>query len=335
MAKAKKLPSGSYRVQASKTVDGVLYRKSFTHPNRRQAELLAAEWVASMAVKIPESITLKCAYEKYIEIKNSVLSPTTIRAYKSMQKNSLQKIMNFKIEDLTPTLIQSEINQLSAKAKPKYVRNVYGLLTAVLKMFRPDLNFNISLPQKQKTDMYIPDDNDIKILLKAVEGTRIEIPILLAAFGPMRRGEICAITSNDINGNIITVNKSLVLGEDKKWHIKSPKTYSSYRNIEYPDFVIAKIKDIKGQITDMTPAAITDAFQKVLKKCGLPSFRFHDLRHYAVSTLHSINVPDKYIMARGGWATNYTMNNVYNHALKSKQSEYETIITDHFKSVYD
>lgn len=335
MAKAKKLPSGSYRVQASKTIDGVLYRKSFTHPNRRQAELLAAEWVASMAVKIPESITLKCAYEKYIEIKNSVLSPTTIRAYKSMQKNSLQKIMNFKIEDLTPALIQSEINQLSATAKPKYVRNVYGLLTAVLKMFRPDLNFNISLPQKQKTDMYIPDDNDIKVLLKAVEGNRIEIPILLAAFGPMRRGEICALTSEDINGNIVTVNKSLVLGEDKKWHIKSPKTYSSYRNIEYPDFVIEKIKDIKGQITDMTPSAITDAFQKILKKCGLPTFRFHDLRHYAVSTLHSINVPDKYIMARGGWATNYTMNNVYNHALKSKQSEYEVIITDHFKSIYD
>lgn len=335
MAKAKKLPSGSYRVQASKTVDGVLYRKSFTHTNRRQAELLAAEWVASMVVKTPESITLKCAYEKYIAIKNSVLSPTTIRAYKSMQKNSLQGLMNFKIEELTPAIIQSEINQLSATAKPKYVRNVYGLLTAVLKMFRPDLSFNISLPQKQKTEMYIPDDDDIKILLKAVEGNRIEIPILLAAFGPMRRGEICALTSEDIDGNIITVNKSVVLGDDKKWHLKSPKTFSSYRDIEYPDFVIDKIKDIKGQITDMTPSAITDAFQKVLKKCGLPSFRFHDLRHYAVSTLHSINVPDKYIMARGGWATNYTMNNVYNHTLKSKQNEYEVIITDHFKSVYD
>lgn len=36
-----------------------------------------------------------------------------------------------------------------------------------------------------------------------------------------------------------------------------------------------------------------------------------------------MNIPDKYIMARGGWRTNYTMNNIYNHALKSKQTEYD------------
>jgi integrase len=91
------------------------------------------------------------------------------------------------------------------------------------------------MPQKKKPELYIPDDNDIKTLLNAVKGQRIEIPILLAAFGPMRRSEICALTSDDVNGNIITVNKSMVMGDDKKWHIKAPKTFSSYRNIEYPE----------------------------------------------------------------------------------------------------
>lgn len=85
----------------------------------------------------------------------------------------------------------------------------------------------------------------------------------------------------------------------------------------------------------MTPNAITDAFLKVLRKNNIPEFKFHDLRHYAVSTLHAINVPDKYIMARGGWQTNYTMNNVYSHALKSKQNEYDNKISEHFKNVYN
>lgn len=151
----------------------------------------------------------------------------------------------------------------------------------------------------------------------------------------MRRGEICALTSDDIHGNVITVNKSLALGVDKKWHTKSPKTFSSYRDIEYPDFVIKRLEGIQGRITSMSPSAITDSFQRILKKAGLPPFRFHDLRHYAVSTLHAINVPDKYIMARGGWQTNYTMNNVYNHALKSKKDEYGDKISSHFNKVYE
>jgi integrase len=171
--------------------------------------------------------------------------------------------------------------------------------------------------------------------LEVVKGQEIEIPILLAAFGPMRRGEICALTSDDVNGNIITVNKSLVRTPDNNWVLKAPKTYSSYRQIEYPDFVIEKIKNINGNLTTMSPSAITNAFLKILRKNNMPEFRFHDLRHYAVSTLHSINVPDKYIMARGGWATNHTMNNVYNHILQSKKDELSQKITTHFNTVYN
>ena len=52
------------------------------------------------------------------------------------------------------------------------------------------------------------------------------------------------------------------------------------------------------------------------------------------ATIVSINVPDKYIMARGGWATNHTMNNVYNHILQSKKDELSQKITSHFNSVY-
>ncbi len=335
MAKAKKLPSGNWRVQANKTVDGNVYRKSFTSSNKRKAELMAAEWVADIEKDTNiENISLKQAFKKYIDIKNSVLSPSTIRAYISLSNNTFQNIMDISIENINSVIIQKEINALSITASPKYVRNAYGLLKAVLSMFRPEFNPNISLPQKNKPQLYIPDDNDMKILLNEVKGEEIEIPILLAAFGPMRRGEICALDSEDIHGNIVTVNKSLALGPDRKWHIKAPKTYSSYRDIEYPDFVIKRLQGKQGKITTMSPSAITDAFQRILKKCNLPPFRFHDLRHYAVSTLHSINVPDKYIMARGGWATNYTMNNVYNHTLKAKADEMENRISNHFSNIY-
>ena len=336
MAKAKKLPSGNWRVQASKSVNGKMVKKSFTAATKKEAEFLAAEWQIKIDEEnTVENITLEQAYDKYIKMKNAVLSPSTIRGYEALERNTFSEIMPFSILKITQTMIQIEVNKLAVDSSPKYVRNAYGLLNAVLKTFIINCNFNITMPQKKRPELYIPDDNDIKTLLEAVKGRAIEIPILLAAFGPMRRGEICALTSEDVCGNIITVSKSMVMGDDKEWHIKAPKTYSSYRQIEYPNFVIDKIKNTKGKITNMTPSAITDAFLKILRKNNLPEFRFHDLRHYAVSTLHAINVPDKYIMARGGWATNYTMNNVYNHILQSKKDELSQKITSHFNAVYD
>lgn len=61
-------------------------------------------------------------------------------------------------------------------------------------------------------DLYCPSDDDIKKLLKHVAGTDLEIAILLAAFGPMRRGEICALESSDIKGSKVSVTKSMVMG---------------------------------------------------------------------------------------------------------------------------
>ncbi len=331
MAKAKRLPSGNWRVQASKVIDGKQIRKSFTAPDKRKAELLAAQWSDDMTEQNDtENITLKQAFEKYIEIKENVLSPSTTINYKSIARVALQDIMHLPIGKITQPQIQKSVNIYSATHSPKSVRNCIGLLTAVLGMFRPDFKVSITAPQKEKKELYIPDDENMKKVLQAAEGTELEIPILLAAFGPMRRGEICAITSDDVHGNIITVNKSLVADDRGVWRVKAPKTFSSYREIEYPDFVINKIKNIEGKIVKITPSKITKEFLRLLRKNNIPEFRFHDLRHYAVSTLHAINVPDKYIMARGGWQTNYTMNNVYNHILKSKRDEMEEKIIEHF-----
>ena len=59
----------------------------------------------------------------------------------------------------------------------------------------------------------------------------MEIPVLLAAFGPMRRSEICALTSDQIDGNIVHVDRAIVLNENYQWVIKKPKSYAGDRYI--------------------------------------------------------------------------------------------------------
>ena len=332
MSKAKKLPSGNWRCQIRKKINGQTVSKSFTAPTRKEAEFLATVWLMEEN-ESTLNLTLKEAFERYIKAKENVLSPSTLRGYRRQTRLYLESIMNCKIDSITREQIQKAINIEAAAHSPKTVRNVNGLLSAVMKMFRPGFTLNTQLPQKKKTEMYIPTDADVSKTLSACRGTPLEVAILLAAFGPMRRSEVCAITSDDVIGNNVIVNKAYVRDEDNIWVLKTPKTFSSNRTIAYPDFVIKRIKDIKGNLVPYTPAYLGKLFRQLLQKNDIPHYRFHDLRHYCVSICKAMNIPDEYIMARGGWATSYTMNNVYAHTLPDVQDAVTTKILKHFETV--
>ena len=161
----------------------------------------------------------------------------------------------------------------------------------------------------------------------------MEIPVLLAAFGPMRRSEICALTSDQIDGNIVHVDRAIVLNENYQWVIKKPKSYAGDRYITFPDFVINKIGGRKGRIVSLNPAQISDRFPKILKECNLPHFRFHDLRHYSASIQHALGIPDSYIMQRGGWGNDGVLKNVYRHTLQDMEQKMSDKANKHFEDL--
>lgn len=85
MAKAKKLPSGSWRVQvfSYKDATGKNHYESFTAPTKAEAEMIAAEFKASKDRKSKHDLTVEEAVNGYIQAKDGVLSPTTIREYRN------------------------------------------------------------------------------------------------------------------------------------------------------------------------------------------------------------------------------------------------------------
>ena len=92
MAKAKKLPSGSWRVLqfVGLDADGKRQYKSFTAPTKREAEFLAAEYVAKK--KRPSGrMTVGEAIDRYIESKDGVLSPTTVSGYQKIRRQLCAK----------------------------------------------------------------------------------------------------------------------------------------------------------------------------------------------------------------------------------------------------
>ena len=336
MATAKKLPSGAYRCLIFDRIeDGKRKYRSFTAPTKKEAEYLATQYIMEKEEKnrTPRSKSiLSDELEKYIITKEAVLSPSTIRGYRNIQKmleEKYPKFCNTKISDITQDDVQNVISSLSKTKSPKTVRNYHGLISSVL---GSNLTLNTTMPQKVHPDLYIPSDSEIQALVNAVRDTELEIPVLLGAFCMMRRGEICGLSMNDIKGNTIHVHHSLVLGTDKEWHLKAPKTETSDRYIEAPEFVIDRIREI-GRITTLNPHSITVMFQRVLIRNSINHFRFHDLRHYSASIRHALGVPDAYIMADGGWRSDKVLKSVYRHAMNDRKKEMSDIANSHFQEL--
>lgn len=147
--------------------------------------------------------------------------------------NLSDKFNSLNIHDITTVDIQSEINWLTKDHSPKTVRNYHGFISAVLGTFCPNLKICTTLPQKVKKEPYIPSDEDVRKILEHARNTGYEIPIILACYG-MRRSEICALGSEDIEGDVVHIRKARVFGDEGEWVDKTTKTTSSTRDIIIP-----------------------------------------------------------------------------------------------------
>ena len=298
--KAKKLPSGRWRCRVYDGTDpaGKKIYKSFTADSKKEAELMAAKYAAKHKASGTADRTLRDAYARYIEIKQNTLSPATVREYDRAAKADFPELMPLRLSRITQEAVQSAVNVMSASHSPKSVRNAHGLLSAVLKMFAPDIRLTTRLPQARKTDLYVPTEQEVENLVRSIRGTELEKAVLLAAFGSLRRSECCALLISDIEGDIIHVNKAMVLDVHKHWVIKPPKSKAGYRDIKMPGFVIERLvpRTESGRIVDLAPVTLTNYFTLQREKHGLHYFRFHDLRHYQASILHAMGVPDKYLI---------------------------------------
>jgi len=327
MPKAKKLPSGSWRCRVYDYTDDsrIKHYKSFTAPSKKEAEYAATQYSLNKkeAPNLAASMTLEKAVNSYIESKEHVLSPATIIGYRKIARNDMESIKHLYLSDFDKPRVQAWVNTLAKKHNStKTVKNTYGLFSAVIDMFI-EKRFKITFPQTKKPDIYVPSDVEIKELISHSNGD-LQTAIYLAAFGGLRRGEICALTRFDVHDGYITVNKSMGLQPDRSWAVKLPKTTSSQRDVDLPEFLIKILKKKSGRLVSTTPDQITESFATLVKECELNHFRFHDLRHYYVSINHAIGIPDAYIMEQGGWSTDRTMKAVYRNTIKDEKKNLQS-----------
>lgn len=315
--KIEKLPSGSYRIR--KMYKGQMYTVVFDKkPTQKEAMKAMADELDKVQEK-HKSLTFQAAAEEYIESKKNVLSPSTIRGYAGIIRQIPEKFLIENVHDITALDVQAEINRMAKEHSPKTVRNHHGFISAVLGVFCPNLKLTTTLPQKLKKEPYIPTDEDVRRVLEYARGTEYELPLILACYG-LRRSEICALEVEDIDGDVLRINKAKVLSENFEWISKTTKTTASTRELIIPREAADKIRE-QGYVYKGHPNSITRYLETVEDALGIPRFPMHKLRHYFASKMSALHIPEEDIMRMGGWETDYVMKGVYRHAMEDKNKE--------------
>lgn len=360
--KAVKLNSGKWRIQIQ--IDGKRY--SCTGVTKKEAQDQAKKIYAGIEMEKRIPLTVGKAMDKYIEEKTGVLSPSTIRGYKSVRRNYFQDIMDTNISDLTQGDIQLAVSNESLKGKsPKTIRNAHGLLNSVLEEFRPNFVAHTHLPEKQKAELRIFTEEEMQKVWQAAKGSKYELPILLASWMGLRMSEIRGLKFKDVHSfKLVYADEHRVLGaEPAKLHVhtavvrdadgnhveKGPKTAAGDRWIKIPNVILNLIHqqlmefpdDIENEqilecyICPWADITIYKNFKNICKKAGVEPCRFHDLRHFAASEAHALGVPNKYSMKRMGHKTEHMLQSVYQHTMRDKEDEFGDLIDRKMEDLYN
>lgn len=339
MATAKKLPSGNWRVNQyiGKDLSGKRSYKSFTADTKKEAEYMAAEYLMTHRTK-PEDKTFLEAIQDYINSKDNTLSVSTIRGYHIIMNNAIDDIKNIKLCDINEITLQKWTNNNAKKYSAKSIRNQFGLVTAVIKQNKLNIDTgSILLKAKQKKEMVIPNKKQMSKILEMVSGTPIELAVTIALVLGLRQSEIAAIDWSDYDGKHLSINKSKVLDKNNKLvEKKTNKSYAGTRKLDVPDILKHRLDSAKqqsGKISTYAPSRVLINFQRLCKLNDLPRFTMHSLRHANASLLLQQGVPDKYAMERLGQSTTSMLKSVYQHTFKSEQTKISSKLNDCFSDI--
>lgn len=272
--------------------------------------------VGIIEAKDNRKMTLEAAIDDFIESHSNILSPSTLRSYKSYRKHRFQNCMKWNIYADNPW--QKAINEEVQKVSPKTVHNGWRLITAALGAQGATIP-KATLPSKAKAERPWLDYKQINIFLEAIRGEPFELPALLALHS-LRLSELIALRPGDIDleADTLTVNGTRVLNDNHELVYKPiGKTSASLRTVP---IVIPRLKELLTAdvmkleyISDTYEKRLYDQINRACESAGLPRVGVHGLRHSFASLAYHLNWTQKSTMTVGGWTNSRVVDEIYTH----------------------
>ena len=326
--------------------------------NKRKAEAelarLRAEFEPPKEVGDLSSDMLFADYLlEWLEIAKGRLAVATYSSYAAMIKRPVGPYFrqrNLTLRELEARHLQMFYSEMLRKVKPNTVIHYHAIIHSALKyavktdMLVQNVADKVDRPKKNSFQPVFLSAEEMQKMFEALRGTKLELPVLVAAFYGFRRGEVLGLKWDAIDFErgtisvIRTVTTITVDGKQTEIEQQSAKTKSSLRtlpligsfreyflqvkeaqelnkqvcgncyNYEYDGYVFV---DELGDL--MRPDYLTSYFPQYIQKHGCKRMRFHDLRHSCASLLLANGVPLKQIQEWLGHSDFSTTANIYAH----------------------
>ena len=326
--------------------------------NKRKAEAELAKIRAEF--EIPEEVgelssdMLFADYlAEWLEIAKARLAIATYSSYSNMIKNPIDPYFRQKkltLRELEARHVQSFYSEKLKVVKPNTVIHYHAIIHSALKyavktdMIIQNVADKVDRPKKNDFQPVFLTAEEAQKMFEALKGTKLELPVLVAAFYGLRRGEVLGLKWDaiDFERGTISIKRTVTSinldGKYQEIEKESAKTKSSLRTLP----LIGSFKEYFMQVKEaqelnkkvcgncynyqydgyvfvdemgerMKANYLTTRFPEILEKKGLRRMRFHDLRHSCASLLLANGVPLKHIQEWLGHSDFSTTANIYAH----------------------
>lgn len=349
MASIKKRPNGTYQatIYVGRDAKGKQLFEYVTRDSSKEcksaARAIEDEIERGTYVNV-KNIKVCSWIADWIELNKDRLSPSTVHIYKLYLSAHYEPYFgDMKLDKVKSNeiLIKKFMAEKLETLSPNTVRKLVSVLNKVfhdaLKSHNP-VQY-IDMPKKVKYKPHVVTDDEISQIWEIVKGTTDEAIILLAAWGGLRLGEICALKPNDIfvNESAIVVDESMTINDQYDYEFKAPKSDNGFRKVTIPNYLMSLLQDhIKemmkksrkrhpDKLFGYLPNSYSQRFHKIITDNKLPQIRFHDLRHYHASYLYNSGMPDHYAAERLGHDIQ-TLKTIYQHLGLKRKTELDEAI---------
>ena len=326
--------------------------------NKRKAEAelarLRAEFEPPKEVGDLSSDMLFADYLlEWLEIAKGRLAVATYSSYAAMIKKPVGPYFrqrNLTLRELEARHLQMFYSEMLRKVKPNTVIHYHAIIHSALKyavktdMLVQNVADKVDRPKKNSFQPVFLSAEEMQKMFEALRGTKLELPVLVAAFYGLRRSEALGLKWDAIDFErgtisvIRTVTTITLDGKQTEIEQQSAKTKSSLRTLpligSFREYFlqVKEVQELNKQICGncynyeydgfvfvdelgerMRANYLTSAFPKFLEDHGLRRMRFHDLRHSCASLLLANGVPLKHIQEWLGHSDFTTTANIYAH----------------------
>jgi hypothetical protein len=332
----RQLPSGKWHIQLR--IDGQSVYITEDTEAKCRAKAVAVKSGLIETRKKPENISLHDACLRYIAAGKDRRRPTTTQGYEKIVRNHFPDLMKKPIGSITSDLLQAAVdkecgrlNQRGQKYAPKTICSAYNFIAEVLSANHIQYD-TPRLPELKRKPVQILTAEQV---YKAVKGTEIELPCLLAMWMTFTISEIRGFTkSKSIRNGQISVVEAVVDIDGKPVRLEGGKEETRTRTHDIPPYIMELIDRVEGDvICPLSSQSTNKRLQRLLAKNDLPVISFHKLRHIAASTAAALGVPATYNKDRGGWKSDHIMNTVYTHTFTAERKAADELINSHFESI--